>query len=401
MNRLFIIGNGSDLAHGLPTSYTDFLKYCWSNIDKNGLAYINPIININLDNACSYKDLKIKISEGSNNVDESIYFDDLFFSANTRQYGPLFRIDNIFFRTLNQLNDDMGWVDIEDLYYKILKSKIKKEKAIYNYNNTIEELNKEFAEIKNLLEKYLFEEVVSKYDFQKFESTSEWKKTYDVLRRISILNNEKNIKKEFQSNKDVKSIEAVFRAEHNSGSESNNNQAYFLCFNYTPTLENYVTMLNGEEENFHSINYIHGEVNSLHNPINFGFGDEMDYDYKAIENENKNEYSTNFKSFQYFQNSNYKNFLSYMDSGEFQVCILGHSCGLSDRVLLNTIFEHPNCRSIKLYYYQNGEKDNYKDIIQNISRHFKDKKLMRALIVEKSLCSPLPQMARYVKKNES
>lgn len=27
MNKLFIIGNGFDMAHGLPTSYNDFREY--------------------------------------------------------------------------------------------------------------------------------------------------------------------------------------------------------------------------------------------------------------------------------------------------------------------------------------------------------------------------------------
>ncbi len=27
--KLLIIGNGFAPAHGLPTGYTDFLKYCW------------------------------------------------------------------------------------------------------------------------------------------------------------------------------------------------------------------------------------------------------------------------------------------------------------------------------------------------------------------------------------
>jgi hypothetical protein len=72
---------------------------------------------------------------------------------------------------------------------------------------------------------------------------------------------------------------------------------------------------------------------------------------------------------------------------------MGHSCGLSDRTLLNTIFEHNNCRSIKVFYHkkENG-LDNYTEIIQNISRHFNKKKLMREKIVNKTLCKPLPQL---------
>ncbi|MFK7749345.1 MAG: hypothetical protein AB8B65_13195 [Kordia sp.] len=122
------------------------------------------------------------------------------------------------------------------------------------------------------------------------------------------------------------------------------------------------------------------------------FRSSANLDYKLIEDMDDNEYLKCLKSFQYVQNSNYKDILRYIDSEKFQVIIMGHSCGLSDRVLLNTIFEHENCRSIKVYYYKNGDYDNYTEIIQNISRHFNDKKLMRTKIVEKTLCEPMPQI---------
>ncbi|MBB1193032.1 hypothetical protein DNC80_05030, partial [Flavobacterium sp. SOK18b] len=142
------------------------------------------------------------------------------------------------------------------------------------------------------------------------------------------------------------------------------------------------------------INYIHGKLNDSINKVNFGFGDEMDEDYKIIENIDDNEYLRNFKSFQYLQNSNYKNLLDFVESDQkFQVYIMGHSCGLSDRTMLNTIFENPNCISIKVFYHQKQDgTDNYTEIIQNISRHFNKKKLMREKIVNKTLCQPLPQV---------
>ena len=120
----------------------------------------------------------------------------------------------------------------------------------------------------------------------------------------------------------------------------------------------------------------------------------MDDDYKMIENIDDNEYLKNFKSFQYLQSPNYKSLLDFIESDrKFQVYIMGHSCGLSDRTMLNTIFEHPNCISIKVFYYQREDGiDNYTEIIQNISRHLNKKKLMREKIVNKTLCQPLPQI---------
>ena len=69
---------------------------------------------------------------------------------------------------------------------------------------------------------------------------------------------------------------------------------------------------------------------------------------------------------------------------------MGHSCGLSDKTMLNTLFEHKNCISIKPYYYVNAkDEDNYLDIVQNISRNFSDMKLMRDRVVNKTYCETL------------
>ena len=72
---------------------------------------------------------------------------------------------------------------------------------------------------------------------------------------------------------------------------------------------------------------------------------------------------------------------------------MGHSCGNSDRTLLNTIFEHQNCVSIKPFYYRKDDRnDDYIQIVQNISRNFKDMTRMRDRVVNKQYCSPMPQL---------
>ncbi|OFY02223.1 MAG: hypothetical protein A2W90_22400 [Bacteroidetes bacterium GWF2_42_66] len=162
-----------------------------------------------------------------------------------------------------------------------------------------------------------------------------------------------------------------------------------MNFNYTKTLEFYTN------RNFRTKNNlinIHGELVNLSNPIIFGYGDEMDPNYEKIENLNNNEFLKNIKSFGYFQSSNYQDIIRFIDSENFTVKILGHSCGLSDRILLNTIFEHPNCKAIKIYYYQKSETENdYFEKTQEISRHFKasGKGNMRTKIVPFEKCQPL------------
>ena len=124
----------------------------------------------------------------------------------------------------------------------------------------------------------------------------------------------------------------------------------------------------------------------------FGYGDELDEDYKKISNKNENNLLTNIKSIKYLEAENYRQMLSFIETEPYQILIMGHSCGNSDRTLLNTLFEHKNCVSIKPYFYKRDEEtDNYLELVQNISRNFTDMKLMRDRVVNKTYCEPLTQ----------
>ena len=130
----------------------------------------------------------------------------------------------------------------------------------------------------------------------------------------------------------------------------------------------------------------------------FGYGDELDERYKEIKNQNNNVFLRNIKSIRYLESDNYRKMLQFIDAAPFQIYIMGHSCGNSDRTLLNTLFEHKNCISIKPFYYTWTEKDkdgneqvkdNYLEIIQNISRNFTDMKKFRDRVVNKLYCKEI------------
>ena len=389
MNRLVIIGNGFDLAHGLPTSYKDFMNDYWRNV----IQVFENKDNYE-DNLFSLKLNMVSIGiEGSNEFykDVKCYKTLKQFAERNKKYC-IKEFKNKFFLYLSDVAMVENWVDIENTYYCILKESVKGGLSKYNYFWDVSRLNKEFEEVKILLEKYLVDEVVNKYnlDFTKNPNTN-WLKIYNFLKPISLLSNEENILKEFISIDDVNEIKEHFEKERK---EELVNNLYFLNFNYTPITSIYRELLGKDDKIETRMSFIHGSLGNVsENKINFGFGDEMDDEYKSIENLNNNEYLKNFKSFQYLQNSNYNDLLRYIDNDKFQVFIIGHSCGLSDRTLLNTIFEHNNCRSIKVFYHQKEDgTDNYTEIIQNISRHFNKKKLMREKIVNKTLCQPLPQI---------
>lgn len=157
-----------------------------------------------------------------------------------------------------------------------------------------------------------------------------------------------------------------------------------LNFNYTRTADLYLP-----NEEIFKVNHIHGDLSDKSNII-FGYGDELDDNYKNILKQDNNEYLKNIKSINYLNSTNYREMLSYIESSPYQIYIMGHSCGLSDKTLLNTLFEHDNCVSIKPFYYINNEGfDNYTEIVQNISRNFTDMKLMRDRVVNKTFCKTL------------
>ena len=156
-----------------------------------------------------------------------------------------------------------------------------------------------------------------------------------------------------------------------------------LNFNYTNTADLYLN------NSVSFVNHIHGTLEKPKSMI-FGYGDELDDNFKKLLDSNENECLRNIKSIRYQESDNYRNVLAFIESAPFQVCIMGHSCGNSDRTLLNTLFEHKNCLSIKPYYYiKQNRTDNYLELVQNISRNFTDMKLMRDRVVNKTYCEPL------------
>jgi len=260
-----------------------------------------------------------------------------------------------FLRGIIKNYRDYKWVDIEYEYYMTLVGLYKELELNPHIRNSI---------LKQLLQ------LNSCFDSIK-------KKLVEYLRTIEITSNLEN-----------RRIESIL-LEGTEPERKGKGEKLFVNFNYTKTLEFYTN------RNFRTKNNlinIHGELVNLSNPIIFGYGDEMDPNYEKIENLNNNEFLKNIKSFGYFQSSNYQDIIRFIDSENFTVKILGHSCGLSDRILLNTIFEHPNCKAIKIYYYQKSETENdYFEKTQEISRHFKasGKGNMRTKIVPFEKCQPL------------
>ena len=427
MNRIVVIGNGFDKAHGMATGYKDFIDKYWEDFSYsifNGYRrYIMETFGV-INSPQPYEDefILFEISHKQttevpkspcSTSCENPYSEVMRFILDlnmTPDYQGSIHLTfkNQFFKHISEKCSLCNWLDIENEYYGRLKDILTENDTIQR-NQKVRELNTEFEAIRKRLEKYLTD-IVDKTQIQPLQSI---RSALDTLIEPNEIAYEKQpIIFESIVNKLSQSDFAdgqLFRLWVNTKYfylrkqdrirkyiyDRLNNDAFkkqyytpdetlILNFNYTATIERLYA------KNEYEIINIHGELGNNHNRMIFGYGDEIDDDYKIIEKVQDNDFLENIKSIRYHETDNYRRLLAFIASEPYQVIIMGHSCGNSDRTLLNTLFEHQNCVSVKVYYHQREDgSDDYSNLIRNISRNFNDKAAMRDKVVNKEKCLPL------------
>jgi hypothetical protein len=376
MNRLILIGNGFDLAHGLKTSYHDFiLDYLKGCIVAAIEDESNSLTTYNNNNVLGYSDelievfvsKKYKISFPSDSFSNFMnipkLIDDI---KSAKSITNILNLTNNAIIIIKHKSDftqslfneciTKNWVDIEGMYYEELKKYLKEYNIIKQGSGKVSIL------VENL--KHLNHQL----DFIK-------KKLQGYLKSLDTRIEIQGLRFLIHEN--------IFYKKENPFE----NNILFLNFNYTNTSKQYL------RKEGDSITNIHGELTNPNNPLIFGYGDEVDKHYNEIEDLNVNEFFKHIKSFDYFKTPNYSNLLRFIEQAEFEIFVMGHSCGLSDRTMLSTIFEHNNCTSIKIFYNPK-DKDDYKNKTFEISRHFKDKASMRKKIIPLPNAAEMPQEQR-------
>lgn len=367
MNRLIIVGNGFDLAHGLRSSYCDFITdYLVSLVnqfhEKN--FYEDPLIRLAHRAAQIHYRYPIAFPVTSDTVFEALE------KLNKNDYFEV-NFKSVLLQKTVQTTNEIKWVDLETDYFNELIACRNATNMTFSYEE-VRLLNDQFQFLKVKLEQYLLGVQLAIKDF-----------TIDPH------------------------IEKIFRAPirkedlllDRTGGGQVPQRKMFLNFNYTNTLTKYLgvskvisTLTHNTIERKDTINYIHGKLEDVNNPIIFGFGDEHDSNYQQFELSRNNDVFRHIKSFGYFKTVNYHNLIRFLTLDKFQVFVVGHSCGLSDRTMFREIFSHENCRSIKIFYHQRADGSNdFTEKTYDMARHFLNKGEMRKKIVPEPLSSPLPQ----------
>lgn len=374
MNRLIIIGNGFDLAHGMKTRYYDFLvgylRQCFLEA-REKTDYEDELVKIYRRRLPQDKPV-----EKWEHLSEFLFYKDPINKKNyhfprnsiesTRGSTPIkdfaMEVKSDFFKHLLDHCSEANWVDIENEYYKRLVQLLDKEGK--DGEEELRELNNTFRVIISKLEAYLVLQQPAKLEDAFF-----------------------NIFKQSINSESI--IGGVFSSHLHLPDNS-----LLLNFNYTDTVSRYlgnnmIDVMGIDPDLVH----IHGELNKPDNPIIFGFGDELDKDYQSIENDTRKGFFEFIKSFGYFKTNNYHKLIRFIGMDEYEVFILGHSCGLSDRTMLNMIFEHDLCRSVRIFYHQREDgTNNFTELTQEIARHFNNKGVMRKKIVPFPFSTPMPQV---------
>lgn len=384
MNRIILIGNGFDLAHGMKTSYKDFIGDFWTKMIED--IRVNRTHDPYL-NTYAFENEFLKIERLPQGGYQQLNYEKL--KEICREHNSDFTIKNIFLKSVSDKSYIQNWVDIENEYYELLKKimndpipPVKRDEESY----LIKQLNSDFEAVKLLLSRYLKEQD-KKYQLNPLIEIF-YHISYIIYSQISVRD---------LSLSSLMKIPADDLIQIKGQLETKPNKILFLNFNYTSTAELYAgpNRSNQHEYNPNIIDtntlHIHGSLKEFYkNPIIFGYGDELDDNYTQIEKLNDNEYLENIKSVKYLETRNYRNLLEFIESDQYQIFIMGHSCGTSDRTLLNTLFEHENCAAIKPFYHKRKDgSDNYSDIVRNITRNFNSKIKLRSRVINKIDCQPL------------
>lgn len=416
MNRIILVGNGFDLAHHLKTSYADFIKWYWGEWgDKLRGAFSEAIE----DRLCSFK-IKNEVGLGyiANAWNGGYYTKEDWFKpwdphmvtnlAKTDTNTFEFTYKDYFFKEICNSVENKGWVDIENIFYDYLSHKSQFAVETKKVNDDLDYLRENLVKYLTVVEQSITPDILknnikkklikpfAEEDFA-INAKLKWHDIFDQRFEYDELMWEGLISSYFNKSDTIHyNLHGVmdFISKCKSHGINDNekipdafllpDRTMLLNFNYTKTADMYLSDSPGV-----LINHIHGDLTKPESII-FGYGDELDETYKTIVNINDNEYLRNMKSIKYMESSNYRELLKFIESDAYQIFIMGHSCGNSDRTLLNTLFEHKNCVSIKPFYHKKSDgTDNYIELVQNISRNFKDMKLMRDRVVNKTFCEPL------------
>jgi len=330
-NLVYIIGNGFDIAHDLPTKYSDFADNLLTEISKRIITNDNSIFT---DRFKENNEFFHSENQITTRIMES-------------RFNEIFRI----IKYNQNIDEDL------DLYIRknqnLLKLIVKNEFLIKlysnNYKNWFDIENSFFEELKIIKDELIKIEKDAKERPFRRENGSTLKNTESEIKKVIKLNNElEDIKNELE--KYLKSINPSLNQTILNfffKDTENVNNLLVLDFNYTNTFKIYFEFIEQKVIDYLIPIKIHGSLTNK--DIIFGYGNDKNEHYNEIKNLEIDEFLEHFKTFKYLDSNNYNLTIDFLDSlDSYEVKVIGHSLQQTDKTLLSRVFNSPKCDKIHL-----------------------------------------------------
>lgn len=335
--NVLVIGNGFDLAHGLPTRYMDFLEF----IEKYKEYYDNSLVYCDYTNITVYfKDLKENRSDIYNEINSLI--------NGNRWIHHFLRL-----KDENMLKNKPTWIDFESEISKVIRTLDKIKRRFKN--DSYSERN----QVK--LDEYEFEVLHDIFDFDR---------KLDIVSSFLLLEEIESITKKLVEdlNKLIRCLEIYlddyvsnkyFETLKKKEFITNLKIDKILSFNYTNT---YKRLYGSSHIEF---NYIHGMVNRKHdlNSCDLILGID-----EYLDGNEKNRY-VDFIQFKKFYQRIYKStsciYKEWLETFEMykkelpklrqmlNIYFIGHSLDVTDKDILKELILHEGANTT--IYYHNQE----------------------------------------------
>lgn len=340
MNRLVIVGNGFDLALGNKTTVEDFLFHLLK-VESRKL-----LLNGNLPN--SFIERKSKSTQFSwLEIDKIDAYDNLG-SISIGLIEKEFNVVSDLLRSILAIGSSRKWYDIENVYFEILMNCLKSPKSQKDIKDGVIKLNEELSAIVSELKSYLI----------------------DVEKSFVIE----------EHTDDIKYIDYQLKNNLNKviNETDKGSILLFVNFNYTKLLSLALMPLYAGVNQ--KIIHIHGNLvdTSGVQPVLMGYGDDLTSEFQIIKDSGIYEAMLYIKPNHFSKNENFSEILSYCDSQNFEVFVVGHSLGMTDHHILSTIFEHQNCKSISLFH--KGSREDFMKRSIALSNHLTDRRNLQRKI---------------------
>ncbi len=367
--KYLVLGNGFDLAHGLKTGYKDFLLYA---IKRDKALYNNYTINNNLE---------VKYIETNNNEDDLYFRNKIKDNIWMSYFVVLYRDKKI--RGENWIDFEMEISYIIEIFDRNAKSKLESISEMEEINNSDDNFHL-FYKLYGII--YTHDQDGAK------------NRTYKEL--IEDLSNDLNdviLAFEYYLQNEVENVSVNI---YSPDIKKIGRMDGILSFNYTTTAQRIYPTLSDVP-----IHYIHGKVSSGDNNMVLGVNEYWDEDsanihtdfnvFKKFTQRVMKDTGVDYREWIYNVTNegkrfeNVRNTTYYNNAGLSEVYIFGHSLDISDKDLLEELFENKNI-VVNIFY---KDKVHQADLIAAIVRMISEKKFIEQYQM-------FPQRIKFIQQKE-